>query len=203
MVDEQIAARGVREASVLAAFRAVPRHFFVDPSYWPQAYDDHPVSIGEGQTISQPYMVAVMTEELQVEPDHKVLEVGTGSGYQTAILAELARRVFTIERHRSLSDQAAIVLDELGYGNIRYRVGDGTLGWPEAAPFDRIIVTAGGPSVPAGLVGQLAIGGRLVLPVGSSRHQNLTTVTRTEEGTREHIGCGCVFVKLIGQEGWG
>ncbi len=202
MVDEQIVARGVRDPRVVRAFRNVPRHMFIDPAYWPEAYDDHPVTIGEGQTISQPYMVALMTEELAAGPEHKVLEIGTGSGYQTAILAEIAKQVCTVERHKTLSGQAALVLDELGYTNIRFRVGDGTLGWPEEAPFDRIIVTAGGPMVPQSLVDQLAVGGRMVIPVGSTRHQSLTIVTRTERGVQQRTGSGCVFVKLIGAEGW-
>ncbi len=202
MVKEQLAGRGIRDPRVLAAFRKVPRHLFIDPGYWAEAYDDHPVSIGEGQTISQPYMVALMTEELKVEPEHKVLEIGTGSGYQTAILAELGKEVYTVERIETLSRAARMTLEELGYDNVQFRVDDGTLGWPEAAPFDRIIVTAGGPQVPSSLVEQLAAGGRLVIPVGGEFHQNLVTVTRTEQGVRQRTGTPCVFVKLIGREGW-
>ena len=202
MVDDQIVARGIRTASVAAALRRVRRHAFVDPGFWSEAYDDHPLSIGHRQTISQPYMVALMTEELEVEGAHRVLEVGTGSGYQTAILAELAGDVFTVERIEALSRQATLVLEDEGYRNVHHHVGDGSLGWPEEAPFDRIIVTAGGPKVPSALVSQLAMGGRLVIPVGSSQHQHLVTVTRDEKGVHERRGGACVFVKLIGEQGW-
>ncbi len=202
MVDRQICARGIREPAVGAAFRKVPRHLFLPASQQSEAYEDHPVGIGKGQTISQPYMVALMTEELGIEEGHRVLEIGTGSGYQTAILAELASEVYTVERIAELSETAQGLLGQLGHENIRFLAGDGTVGWPEHKPYDRIIVTAGGPRVPSSLVDQLAVGGRLVIPVGDTFHQSLTVVTKTEKGTHEKRGCGCVFVKLIGEEGW-
>jgi len=202
MVDRQICARGIRAPAVVAAFRKVPRHELIPADRQSEAYDDHPVSIGKGQTISQPYMVALMTEELGIEEGHRVLEIGTGSGYQTAILAEIAREVYTVERVAELSESAQEVLMGLGYANVHFLIGDGTLGWPEHGPYDRIIVTAGGPRIPPSLVDQLAVGGRLVIPVGDTFHQSLTIVTKTEKGTHEKHGCGCVFVKLIGEEGW-
>jgi len=202
MVDTQIVARRVREPGVVAAFRRVPRHEFVDPKHEARAYGDHPISIGKGQTISQPYMVALMTQELKPTPASRVLEIGTGSGYQTAILAELASEVYTVERVQTLSKGAEDTIARLGYSNVHFRVGDGTLGWPEHAPFDRIIVTAGGPRVPPSLVDQLTIGGILVIPVGDTFHQTLTVVTRADAGVQERSVCGCVFVKLVGEEGW-
>jgi len=202
MVDRQMRARGVRTARVLDAFRTVPRHRFLPPAAADQAYEDHPVCIACGQTISQPYMVALMTDALELRGGERVLEIGTGSGYQTAILAELAAEVFSVERLAELSRQAQRVLGELGYGNIRFRTGDGTLGWPDHSPFDCILVTAGGPSIPPSLEEQLADGGRLVMPVGGRGGQDLVRVRRRgRELRRESLG-GCVFVRLIGREGW-
>jgi protein-L-isoaspartate(D-aspartate) O-methyltransferase len=202
MVDDQIIARGIRDPKVIAAMRKVPRHLFVEEALQNQAYSDHPLPIGEKQTISQPYMVALMTEAMQLKGMEKVLEIGAGSGYQTAILAEIAFKVFSIERIRSLTIQARKLLYELGYLNVEIKLSDGTLGWVEESPFDAIIVTAGSPSIPQPLVDQLAVGGRLVIPVGDSADQDLIRITRTEEGTkREDLG-GCRFVKLIGQHGW-
>jgi protein-L-isoaspartate(D-aspartate) O-methyltransferase len=202
MVKRQIAARGVADSRVLEAMLNVPRHLFVPRDLHDRAYDDSPLPIGDGQTISQPYMVAWMTELLEVEENDRVLEIGTGSGYQAAILCELAREVFSIEKYSSLSRQAGERLRDLGYTNISIRVGDGTLGWPEEAPFDGIMVTAGAPSIPQPLLEQLAEGGRLVIPVGSSGMQMLHLVRRrgneyqtSEEGT-------CVFVPLVGKFGW-
>ncbi len=202
MVDEPIIARGIRDPKVIAAMRKVPRHLFVEEALHSQAYSDHPLPIGEKQTISQPYMVALMTEAMQLKGMEKVLEIGAGSGYQTAILAEIAFKVFSIERIRSLTIQARKLLYDLGYLNVEIKFSDGTLGWVEESPFDAIIVTAGSPGIPQPLVDQLAVGGRLVIPVGDSADQELVRVTRTEEGTkREDLG-GCRFVKLIGQHGW-
>jgi len=202
MVRRDLAARGITDERVLGAFRRVPRERFVWDVDSSDAYADHPLRIGEGQTISQPYMVALMTETLMLEGTEKVLEIGTGSGYQTAILAELVREVFTVERIAALSEKARSTLADLGYGNVRYRVGDGTLGWREEAPFDRIIVTAGAPSVPESLKGQLAEAGRLVIPVGGGHGQDLLIITREGDDFRTEKGTGCIFVKLIGEEGW-
>jgi len=202
MVERQIRRRGIRDARVLDAFRSVPRHLFVPPRHRDQSYEDHPVDIGYGQTISQPYIVALMTDALRLGGDERVLEIGTGSGYQTAILAHLSHHVYTIERIAELSAAARRVLDELGYKNISYRVGDGTLGWPEEAPFDAIIVTAAAPSVPESLKNQMADGGRLVMPVGGRGGQDLLVLERKGDGFHRQRLCGCVFVRLIGEEGW-
>jgi len=202
MVDEQIIARGIRDPRVITAMRKVPRHVFVEEALQNQAYSDHPLPIGEKQTISQPFMVALMTEAMQLKGMEKVLEIGAGSGYQTAILAEIAFKVFSIERIRSLTIQARKLLYDLGYLNVEIKFSDGTLGWVDESPFDAIIVTAGSPGIPQPLVDQLAIGGRLVIPVGDAADQELVRITKTEEGTkREDLG-GCRFVKLIGQHGW-
>ena len=173
MVQEQIIARGVHDPQVLKAFRKVPRHLFVPMSLQNQAHHDEPLSIGKGQTISQPYMVALMTESLELDHRHKVLEIGTGSGYQTAILAEMAKEVISIERHQALADHARRILNELGYQGVTVMVSDGTLGAVEFAPFDRIMVTAGAPEIPEDLVKQLAPEGRLVVPVGDQFSQTL------------------------------
>ena len=202
MVRSQLAGRGVADQRVLEAMRAVPRHLFVPPQSAHQAYDDRPLPIGEGQTISQPYMVAVMTEALGVEPDSHVLEIGTGSGYQTAILARLARDVISIERHAPLAERARDVLTSLGIQNVTVLVADGTEGWPAAAPYDRILVTAGAPSVPESLEPQLAPGGRLAIPVGSAGLQHLTIIDRTPGGFDTRVGEACVFVPLVGRHGW-
>jgi len=203
MVEYEIAARGIRDERVLAAMREVPRHLFCDPAGHPESYNDHPLQIGEGQTISQPYMVALMTEYLRLAGPEKVLEIGTGSGYQTAILAKLAAEVFSVERVGVLARRAEETLRSQGYDNVQIRVGDGTLGWPEHAPYDRIIVTAGAPQAPPSLTGQLADGGLLVIPVGSRHMQTLSIITRDKDKLRERTGCSCIFVKLIGEEGWG
>lgn len=202
MVDDQISARGVRSRRVLDAMRIVPRHLFVPAEQRMHAYEDHPVQIGYGQTISQPYMVGLMTQELDLDVNDRVLEIGTGSGYQTAILAELARNVVTIERHPMLADRARERLGRLGYANITVVAGDGTLGYPASAPYDAILVTAGGPQVPESLKEQLAVNGRLVCPVGPRDIQRLVKVTRTENGFQEQTGISCVFVPLVGDEGW-
>jgi protein-L-isoaspartate(D-aspartate) O-methyltransferase len=202
MVETQIRARGVTDSRVLAAMGRVPRHRFIPRHLWEQAYGDYPLPIGEDQTISQPYIVALMTEALELKGTEKVLELGTGSGYQAAILAEIAVTVCTIERLPSLARSAEQVLNALGYRNVQVRVADGTLGWPEEAPFDAILVTAGSPQVPAPLVEQLAMGGRLVIPVGDRYSQTLTKVRRMPEGLKQEYLGGCRFVKLIGRHGW-
>jgi protein-L-isoaspartate(D-aspartate) O-methyltransferase len=203
MVESQIQRRGVTDPRVLKAMRTVPRHRFVPRHLWDQAYHDYPLPIGEDQTISQPYIVAMMTEALELIGTEKVLEIGAGSGYQAAVLAELAKEVYTIERIASLAHSADQVLKNLGYQNVQVIVADGTLGWPPYAPYDAVMVTAGAPQVPQPLVEQLALGGRLVIPVGDRYSQNLTRIRRTPEGElrTEHLG-GCRFVKLIGEHGW-
>jgi len=202
MVEEQIVSRGIKDSRVIAAMKKVPRHLFVEEALQSQAYSDHPLPIGEKQTISQPYMVALMTEALQLKEKEKVLEIGAGSGYQTAVLAELAEKVFSIERIRSLAIKARQLLYELGYFNVEIKIFDGTHGWMEEAPFDAIIVTAGAPNIPQPLLDQLAIDGRLVIPVGDAYAQDLMRVTKTKEGIKKEDLGGCRFVKLIGRYGW-
>ena len=203
MVREQIEARGIREPRVLDALRRVPRHEFVPEEFLLEAYEDHPVAIGAGQTISQPYIVARMTDLAEVRPDDRVLEVGTGSGYQAAVLAEIGARVFTIERLAEHSEHARGLLESLGYDSIRYRVGDGTLGWPEEAPYDRNLVTAAGPGVPPALIDQLAEDGVLVMPVGSEHAQELVRARRRGGAIESERLGRCAFVKLIGRQGFG
>lgn len=202
MVRDQLAARDITDPRVLEVMRAVPRHRFVPADCLADAYGDRALALERGQTISQPYIVALMTQSLQVAPAHRVLEVGTGSGYQTAILARLARRVYTIERIDALSTTARATIGLPWTSNITFRVGDGTLGWPDAAPFDRIIVTAGAPGVPDVLVEQLVDGGRLVIPVGPGDRQTLMLVQRHDDGIKERKLVPCRFIKLIGQAGW-
>jgi len=203
MVQEQIKARGISDERVLAAMLKIPRHLFVDKSLWDQAYNDYPLPIGEGQTISQPYIVALMTASLRLKGEEKVLEIGTGSGYQTAILAELAREVYTIERIDSLLTKAKEVLNQLGYLNVFYAIKDGTLGWPEAAPFQAILVSAAAPDIPSPYVEQLDEGGHLVIPVGSRYAQTLYQIIKQSNGSIEKVDLGgCRFVPLIGKFGW-
>jgi protein-L-isoaspartate(D-aspartate) O-methyltransferase len=203
MLEKDIIPRGVTDERVLDALRKVPRHLFVDTHQRMNAYEDHPLPIGEGQTISQPYIVAAMTEALQLAGTETVLEIGTGSGYQTAILAELAQRVYSVERLPSLTGKARKALDSLGYNNVLIKLADGTLGWKEYALYDRILVTAGSPSIPVPLTEQLKPGGILVIPVGSNSVQELTRVTKREDGTLKEERMGsCVFVKLVGKHGW-
>ncbi len=202
MVRQQIEARGITDPAVLAAMRKVPRHLFVSEALRDQAYGDYPLPIGEQQTISQPYIVAEMTQALALSPEDRVLEIGTGSGYQAAVLAEIAFRVYTIERIYPLYTRARKLFDQLRYHNIVMRYGDGTAGWAEEAPFDAIIVTAGAPRIPRVLVDQLAIGGRLVLPVGDQYTQDLIKVYRDENGLHQANLGGCRFVKLVGEHGW-
>ena len=202
MVGEQLKRRGITDARVLDAMRHIPRHRFVEEGLAHNAYEDHPLPIGEGQTISQPYIVALMTSLLGLTGQEKVLEVGTGSGYQTAVLGALARRVCSIERLPRLAERARATLETLGVANVWIRVGNGALGWPDEAPFDRILVAAGGPSVPPPLVEQLVEGGRLVLPVGSAEDQVLTVVERAGGETRTRQCGECKFVKLVGKYAW-
>ncbi len=204
MVKRQIAGRGVRSALVLDAMRKVPRERFLPRGQGVFAYDDSPLPIGDGQTISQPYIVAYMAECLALEGGEKVLEIGTGSGYAAAVLAEIAAEVYTIERIEGLATMARKVLDGLGYTNVHVRCGDGTLGWPEEAPYDGIVVSAGGPDVPDTLKHQLKTGGRLVIPIGTSKaYQELIRVTRVAEDDFQTEDLLSVrFVPLVGEEGW-
>lgn len=205
MVNSQVRLRGVRDERVLKAMETVPRHLFVDEGLRDQAYNDSPLPIGENQTISQPYIVALMTEALELTGRDKVLEIGTGSGYQTAILAELAERVLSIERIAFLATRARKIIESLKYFNVAIRVGDGTLGWKDEAPFDAILVAAGSPDTPKALIEQLAVGGRLVIPIGDRYSQQLVKVVRRSEDVRdlkkEDLG-SCRFVNLIGEYGW-
>jgi len=203
MVEGQLVRRGITDERVLEAMRKVPRHLFVEEALRDRAYGDYPLPIGEGQTISQPYMVGIMTQLLRLTGQEKVLEIGTGSGYQTAVLAELARRVCSVERIPSLAARARATLEALGYTNVWVRTADGTLGWPDEAPFDGVVVSAGAPSVPDPLFEQLAEGGRMVVPVGDATSQTLTVVERVDGKMRTTTDSGCVFVKLIGKYGWG
>jgi len=203
-MDLQIVRRGIRDPNVLEAMRCVPREAFVEPGYEEFAYEDGPLPIGEGQTISQPYIVALMIDAAEIKPGDNVLEVGAGSGYATAVISQIARRVYAIERHSSLGKAARFRFERLGYKNIELRVADGTKGWPEAAPFDAILVSAGGPEVPRALKAQLAIGGRLIIPVGAeASSQSLRKVTRVSANDfeEENLG-GVMFVPLIGEQGW-
>jgi len=203
MVEDQVVARGVRDPRVIDAMLKVPRHKFVEEALESQAYQDAPLPIGEKQTISQPYMVAVMSEALVLDGTEKVLEVGTGSGYQAAVLAVLADRVFSLERIPALARRARKALDACGYSKVNIRLADGTIGWQEMAPFDAIIVTAGAPDVPRDYLDQLAVGGRLMIPVGDRMSQVLMRITRTSENEfKEEQLLGCRFVPLVGNHGW-
>lgn len=202
MVKHQLRARGIADEDVLTVMGRVARHLFVPFSLREEAYEDHPLPIGEGQTISQPYIVALMTEALCATGKAKILEIGTGSGYQTAILAELANTVFTVERSSTLSSAAQQRLRDLGYDNIQFVVGDGTLGLPAQAPFDRIIATGSLPRLPQGLLDQLAPDGICVLPVGDRFLQRLLQVKKVGSSVEQHNLGGCCFVPLIGKEGW-
>lgn len=204
MVRDQLVGRGIRDQLVLEAMRKVPREQFVPKMEQDFAYTDGPLPIGAGQTISQPYIVALMTETLQLKGKERVLEIGTGSGYAAAILAEIAAEVFTVERVKELADRAAETLSDQDYVNTHVRHGDGTLGWTENAPYDAIVVTAGGPQVPESLTQQLAVGGRLVMPVGTNpSYQNLVQVLRRSDVRFDTIDLGAVrFVALVGKEGW-
>lgn len=202
MVEQQLRQRGIHDERVLAAMNRVPRHEFVLPKDWPEAYADRPIAIAEHQTTSQPYMIAAMLQAADISPQDRVLEIGAGSGYQTALLAELAREVFAIERYPTLVEQAAQVLDRLAYKNITLVAGDGTLGLMQAAPFNAIIVSAAAPQPPPALIQQLAVGGRLVIPVGDVSQQVLEVVEKQPDGITVRSLEGCRFVPLIGQQGF-
>ncbi len=202
MVRKQIEARGVTDLKVLEAMSKVPRHLFISEALWDQAHGDFPLPIGEHQTISQPYIVAEMTQALQLNEEDRVLEIGTGSGYQAAILAEIAFRVYTIERIHSLFIKCRKLFDELRYYNILTKYSDGTTGWDDESPFDAIIVTAGAPKIPKFLLSQLAIGGRMVVPVGDQYSQELIKLYKDENGIHKTNLGGCRFVKLVGEYGW-
>ena len=202
MVEEQLRGRGITDERVLAAMRRVPRHRFVQEALRERAYGDHPLPIGEEQTISQPYIVGLMSSLLELSGREKVLDIGTGSGYQTAVLAELARRVCSIERLPRLAERARALLESHGYMNVWIRVGDGTLGWLDEAPFDRILVAAGGPTVPQALFDQLAEGGRMVLPIGDAESQTLMVVENDGGQMRTRAAGECKFVKLVGKYAW-
>ena len=202
MVEEQLIPRGIEDPRVIDAFLKVERHRFIPEELRGSAYADYPVPIGEGQTISQPYIVALMTECLDLSGDEEVLEIGTGSGYQAAILAELSSQVYSIERFPSLAERAESLLQNLGYINIKIKVGDGTLGWPEEAPFSRIIVTAAAPEVPLPLAEQLSEGGKMILPLGETFSQVLTLIEKKKGQLKAESICGCVFVPLIGKFGY-
>jgi len=202
MVKNQLIARGIKDKRVLQVMGKIPRHLFIEDALYGEAYNDHPVPIGEKQTISQPYIVALMTEALGLKGDENTLEIGTGSGYQTAILAELSSRVYTIERIKSLLGNARKLLSQLGYDNILFKAFDGTLGWKEYAPFDAIMVTAGAPRLAKPLIDQLADNGRMIIPVGDRYSQELMKIVRKgSEFKQESLG-GCRFVNLIGAHGW-
>lgn len=198
----RLEAQGITDKRVLEVMGRIPRHLFLPNALWDHAYADHPVPIDCGQTISQPYIVALMTQALHLEKSDRVLEIGTGSGYQTAILAELARHIYTIERFAALFEKARKLLTDAGYKNISFQVGDGTIGWPEEAPFNKIIVTAAAPEVPAPLVEQLAEGGRMVIPVGGRQLQALLAITKEHGKLHREELCACSFLPLIGREGW-
>ena len=203
MVERQIKGRGIHDPLVIEAMLQVPRHLFVEEALQSQAYSDFPLPIGEKQTISQPFMVAFMTQSLRLRGGEKVLEIGTGSGYQAAVLGRIAERVYTVERLPALARRARRILDQLGGNNVHIKVGDGTFGWEEEAPFDGIIITAAAPTVPESYLTQLAVGGRLVIPVGPRDAQILKRVTRTGiHGYDEEDLLDCRFVPLIGQYGW-
>ena len=202
MVQEQAVARGIQDPRVIAALRKIPRHLFVDLGIVNRAYDDSALPIGEKQTLSQPYMTARMVEALSLSGEEKVLEIGTGSGYQTAVLAELCFNVFSVEKIRVLSRKARALLDQLGYQNIALHVGDGTIGWSEHAPYDGIIVSAGSPSVPQPLLEQLGEHGRLLIPIGDEQTQTLVRVSRRPSGFHQEQLGECKFVKLFGKYGW-
>ena len=203
MVEEQIVRRGIRDPRVLRAMAEVPRHVFVDPELTHVAYGDHALPIGLDQTISQPYMVALMTARLDLLPQDRVLEIGTGSGYQTAVLARLVGEVYSVERLEVLAEDAQERLARLDVRNVQFRIGDGTLGWPEEAPFDGILVAAGAPGIPHTLMGQLRSGGRLVVPVGPIGRQGLRVYEKRDGGEHELLeSLPCAFVPLVGEEGW-
>ncbi len=203
MVQEQLIAKGIRDERVLRTMGVVPRHYFVDQAFWPRAYGDHPLPIGHDQTISQPYIVALMTQELSPSEGDRILEIGTGSGYQAAVLSLLGCEVYTVERHPELTERAKNILKRLDIRNVHFRVGDGSIGWKEKAPFDGIVVTAGAPDIPDELLEQLDIGGRIIIPVGTLQSQRLVKVVRRKKIIERHEMIGCSFVPLVGDRAWG
>jgi protein-L-isoaspartate(D-aspartate) O-methyltransferase len=202
MVKNQLVPRGIKDQGVLRVMGKIQRHLFVEEALVGEAYNDHPLPIGHKQTISQPYIVALMTQALELTGQEKTLEIGTGSGYQTAILAELSETVYTVERIRPLLEKSRELLEKLGYTNIRFKAFDGTLGWKEHAPFDAIMVTAGAPKIPQPLLDQLTDGGRMVIPIGNKYSQDLIKLTKRKDTYREENLGGCRFVDLIGVHGW-
>lgn len=202
MVKSQLISRGIDDQNVLRVMGKIHRHLFIEEALEGEAYNDHPLPIGHKQTISQPYIVALMTQALALTGKERTLELGTGSGYQTAILAELSRTVYTVERIRPLLETAKDILDALGYANILYKIDDGTLGWKEFSPYDAVIVTAGAPQIPDPLLEQLAEGGRMIIPIGNRFSQELIKVVRVKNTFKEESLGGCRFVDLIGAHGW-
>ena len=202
MVKEQLITRGIKDQRVLTAMRKIPRHLFVPEALRSKAYGDHPLPIGEGQTISQPYMVAFMVETLELKGTERVLEIGTGSGYQTAVLAELSEKVYSIERIKTLALKARELIEGLGYINILMRIADGSYGWSEDAPFDRIIISAASPTIPEPLLSQLKDKGIMIVPLGTETSQTLVKVIKDGERKRVITLSPCFFVKMIGQHGW-
>jgi protein-L-isoaspartate(D-aspartate) O-methyltransferase len=202
MVEDQLVSRGITDLSVLAAMASIERHRFVAEALQERAYDDKPLPIGERQTISQPYMVGLMTQVLELRGGERVLEIGTGCGYQTAVLAEIAATVYTIERLAVLAAAARATLEACGYNNVVARVGDGSIGWAEEGPFDAILVTAGTPQIPRPLVNQLRVGAPIVFPIGEEELQTLVRIRKEEQGLREEYFGDCRFVKLVGRYGW-
>jgi len=194
--------KGITDERILDAFRRVPRHLFVDGAMYAQAYDDNALPIGNGQTISQPYIVALMTQLLELKKDEKILEIGTGSGFQTAILAQFSRRVYTVESQRELAEISRRRLRDMGYENIAFKSGDGSAGWPQHAPYAKIIVTAAAPEIPEVLSDQLEQGGRMIIPIGDRYHQELVVCDRTDHGVEKRSEGGVVFVPLLGKHGW-
>jgi len=202
MVEEQLMPRSISDEKVLAAFRSVKRHEFIPTELQDASYNDHPLPIGENQTISQPYMVALMTESLNLKGNETVLEIGTGSGYQAAILATLVKKVYSVERVEVLAKRAEATLKKLGYDNVEIKLDDGTLGWEEHAPYDGIIVTAAAPKIPDAYIRQLKVNGKLIIPVGAQFSQVLTVVHKGVDKVSTSDLCGCVFVPLVGRDGW-
>ncbi len=203
MVTQQLIPRGIYDEKVINAMKKAPRHLFVDEALYDQAYGDFPLPIGWGQTISQPYIVALMTQELELKGDEKVLEIGTGSGYQAAVLAEIVKKVYSVERISALIPRAKKILSEIGYNNVLIRVDDGTFGWEKESPFDAILVTAASPKIPEPLIKQLSDnGGRLLIPVGDKFSQNLIKIKKTDGKIKKENKGGVRFVKLIGEHGW-
>jgi len=202
MVKEQLIKRGINDERVLKAIGSVPRHIFLDQAFWPRAYGDHPLPIGHNQTISQPYIVALMCQELKLEEGKKILEIGTGSGYQSAVLAVMDYSVYTIERYEELSVRAEDIIKRLEITGVHFMIGDGSLGWEGESPFDGIIVTAGAPAVPEDLMEQVITGGKIIIPVGDRFSQRMQIIEKGEKIIEKRDICGCTFVPLVGKQGW-